>query len=56
MLPAFAGYAHTLGGMRHPLKPAMPAVGIAVTVVVCRIIMQRVRTVLNDAQARLGRR
>lgn len=56
VLLASAGYAYTLGGMRHPLKLAMLAVGLAVTVVVCRIILQRVRNVLNDAQARLERR
>jgi uncharacterized membrane protein YdjX (TVP38/TMEM64 family) len=56
VLLASAGYSYTLGGMRHPLKLAMLAVGIAVTAVVCRIIMQRLRTVLNDAQARLERR
>ena len=56
VLLASAGYAYTLGGMRHPLKLAMLVVGIMVTVVVCRLIMQRVRTVLNDAQAKLERR
>ena len=56
VLLASAGYAYTMGGMRHPLKLAMLAVGLAVTVVVCRIILQRVRNVLNDAQARLERR
>jgi uncharacterized membrane protein YdjX (TVP38/TMEM64 family) len=56
VLLASAGYAYTLGGMRHPLKLAMLAVGLAVTVVVCRIILQRVRIVLNDAQAGLERR
>jgi uncharacterized membrane protein YdjX (TVP38/TMEM64 family) len=56
VLLASAGYAYTLGGMRHPLKLAMLVVGIVVTVVVCRIIMQRVRSVLNDAQTRLEQR
>ena len=56
VLLASAGYAYTMGGMRHPLKLAMLAVGLAVTVVVCRIILQRVRNVLNDAQAKLERR
>jgi uncharacterized membrane protein YdjX (TVP38/TMEM64 family) len=56
VLLASAGYAYTLGGMRHPLKLAMLAVGLAVTVVVCRIILRRVRIVLDDAKARLERR
>lgn len=56
VLLASAGYAYTLGGMRHPLKLAMLAVGIVVTAVVCRSIMVRVQNGLRDAHARLGQR
>lgn len=55
VLLASAGYAYTLGGMRHPLKLALLAAGIVVTVFVCRIILRRVRTALHEAQARLER-
>jgi uncharacterized membrane protein YdjX (TVP38/TMEM64 family) len=56
VLLASAGYAYTLGGMRHPLKLALLAVGIVVTALVCRIILQRLRVALDVAQARLERR
>jgi uncharacterized membrane protein YdjX (TVP38/TMEM64 family) len=56
VLLASAGYAYTLGGMRHPLKLAMLGVGIVVTAVVCRSIMVRVQNGLRDANARLGQR
>lgn len=56
VLLASAGYAYTLGGMRHPLKLAMLGVGIVVTAVVCRSIMIRVQNGLRDANARLGQR
>lgn len=56
VLLASAGYAYTLGGMRHPLKLAMLAIGIVVTVFVCRIIQLRVQDMLHEAQARLERR
>lgn len=56
VLLASAGYAYTLGGMRHPLKLAMLGVGIVVTAVVCRSIMVRVQNGLRDAHARLGQR
>jgi uncharacterized membrane protein YdjX (TVP38/TMEM64 family) len=56
VLLASAGYAYTLGGMRHPLKLALLGVGIVVTGFVCRIILRRVRDTLRDAQEGLGRR
>jgi uncharacterized membrane protein YdjX (TVP38/TMEM64 family) len=56
VLLASAGYAYTLGGMRHPLKLAMLAIGIVVTAFVCRSIMVRVQNGLRDAHARLGQR
>jgi uncharacterized membrane protein YdjX (TVP38/TMEM64 family) len=56
VLLASAGYAYTLGGMRHPLKLAMLGVGIVVTAVVCRSIMVRVQNGLRHANARLGQR
>jgi uncharacterized membrane protein YdjX (TVP38/TMEM64 family) len=55
VLLASAGHAYILGGMRHPLKLALLAVGIVVTVFVCRIILRRVRIALHEAQARLER-
>jgi uncharacterized membrane protein YdjX (TVP38/TMEM64 family) len=56
VLLASAGYAYTLGGMRHPLKLAMLAIGIVVTAFVCRSIMVRVQNGLRDAHAKLGQR
>lgn len=56
VLLASAGYAYTLGGMRHPLKLALLGVGIVVTVFVCRIILRRVRDTLRHAQDGLERR
>ena len=56
VLLASAGYAYTLGGMRHPLKLALLAVGVVVTGFVCRIILRRVRDALRDAEEGLGRR
>lgn len=56
VLLASAGYAYTLGGMRHPLKLAMLAVGIVVTAFICRSIMVRVQNGLRDAHARLEQR
>jgi len=53
VLLASAGYAYTLGGMRHPLKLGLLAIGVVVTVYVCRSVMLRVRRVLRDAHARL---
>jgi uncharacterized membrane protein YdjX (TVP38/TMEM64 family) len=55
VLVASAGYAYTLGGLHHPLKLALLAVGITVTVLVCRIVILRVRKVLRQAQASLER-
>lgn len=56
VLLASAGYAYTMGGMRHPLKLAMLAVGLVVTAFVCRIVQRRVQTALQDAKAGLERR
>lgn len=55
VLLASAGYTYALGGMRHPLKLVMLAIGLVVTVLVCRIIVQRVRFALREAGARLER-
>jgi len=51
---ASAGYAYALGGMLHPLKLVLLAIGVVVTLYVCRSVVLRVRKVLRDAHARMG--
>lgn len=51
---ATAGYAMSVGELWHPLRLALFALGLAVTIIVCWTIIRRVRAIMQIAGRALG--